>query len=96
MKTNEEIAAEIRALIVVKPKVPWHGMAGNNWKMIEAQVFVLANRLDEDGVWDRYDKEGWTDETRCEAMDALWWMIEESPDKPSDSWQELADAVASW
>jgi hypothetical protein len=58
MRTDKEIKAEIEKLKAIKPKVRRYTVFGDNhWAAIDAQIEVLANRIDQDGADDICDEQ---------------------------------------
>lgn len=98
-KTDDAIAAELKALRGLKNKVRRTNEFGDdNRAAIDAQCSVLAERMDMDEVY-----EAWGDASAEEfdqfvldaAINARDWMIGElaaDEGKPSDGWAELVPA----
>jgi len=85
-----QVQAEIAALEAVKAKVPqYNGFGEDNHTAIDAQVWVLTERADNDQIYDAYGED--VEEFRPlldAALDALHWMEGDEP-PPSVGWQEL-------
>ena len=72
MKAKEEIKAEIEKLKQLKNELPEYSKFGTpNWKVIDAQIFVLTNPgvITQDDIWDRYEHLG--DEAMSEILAAI-------------------------
>ena len=100
-KSEAEIKAEIGRLKDVKPGVPEHSMFGDsNHDKIEATIAVLKEDLDNDQIFDRFEKldeEGVAEENQVEldaALDAMYWRDGGGGDgePPSKGWEDLAEA----
>jgi len=90
-RTDEVIAAEIKNLEEVKPRVPSHTAFGDsNHKTIDAQIVALKERMDEDSVYRLWPDENEMD-LASNVIDAIAWMNEDEDEPPSAGWVELAD-----
>lgn len=77
MKTQEQIDEQIRLLKEARPKVVPYSMFGNdNLAMLDAQVRVLEKDMDEDDIWDRWDRDEEDMDIRSNAEEALNWRDE--------------------
>ncbi len=95
-KTDKQVVAEIAALRKIKPKVRIRSMFGDNHHhAIEAQIYVLENKLPEAKVISRYEPDESIEEGEQErnvfeaAMDAVAWRDGEREDGLVDEWKEL-------
>jgi len=79
MKTKKEIQTEIKALKAVRPKVrPYSAFGDNNLEQLDAQVDVLENNLDNNEIYNKYDRSQYSEETVSAALDARQWIDGES------------------
>lgn len=82
MKTQEQIKKEIEALKTVRPNVRPKSIFGDdNLGSVDAQIMVLEGGLDNDDVYDKYDRVGSSEyiiEAACAAVD--WMNDDENPD----------------
>lgn len=91
--TKEQIAAEIAALLEIKPRVVRTSAFGDNHHdAIDRQISVLKSGLSEDEVHEDADAERWADNVRDEAVGAAQWLHGEFLDYPRlvDAWKGLA------
>ena len=91
MRPDTEIAAEIKRLEELKPKVRrLTGFGDDNHKAIEAQILTLRKRFMEKQVWDKYEDEEYS-QLLDSALQACRWMREEAEvEAPSKDWESLA------
>ena len=82
MKTKEQITKEIEALKTVQPNVRPTSMFGDdNLGAIGAQIIVLEKNMDEDDIYDRYDRTSSSEYILDAAIAARQWINdEEDPD----------------
>lgn len=90
-KTEEEIDAEVAALVTLKPTVRKHTAFGDdNHAAIDAQIAVLRERMGSDEVYDAYEDD--SDEAGRHALDAALgaydWMTGAlaSDEAPAAGW----------
>lgn len=93
-KTDEEIKAEIAALITMKPGVRSHSLFGDdNHAAIDAQVRVLAEQMSEDAVYVVYGDEdsGDFDQHILDSAHHAYLWMSGQPDyeAPSADWVSL-------
>ena len=96
-KTEDQINAEITALVTLKPKVRQHTTFGDdNHAAIEAQLAVLRERMSSDDVYSTYgdeDADEFDQHTFDAALSAHDWMTGElaaAEESPSASWTGAA------
>jgi len=88
MRTNEAITNEIETLKKMKPTVRRESAFGDNHhNSIDAQVRVLENRWTSEETEDRYESA--PDNVRDSALQAAYWLHEDSDDLPSADWESL-------
>ena len=82
MKTKEQITKEIKALKTVRPNVHPTSMFGDdNLGSVDAQIAVLENDMDNDDIYDRYDRTSSSEYILESALAARQWIDdEEDPD----------------
>lgn len=94
-KTAAEIAAEIKALTAIRPKVRRYSLFGeDNHARIDAEIAVLREDLDDDAIYDRFQDEANPDENPPEldaALHARQWMDGHEKDGLADGWRPLTD-----
>ena len=79
MKTQKEIDEQIKRLKDVRPKVvPFSAFGTDNLECLDAMVRVLEQNMDEDAIWDRWDREEEDMDIRSNADEALRWLEGES------------------
>lgn len=90
MRTLDEIKAEIDKLTSLKARVPRRTLFGDdNHEAIDAQIKVLDERMDEDGVWAEWPEEDSADmRLRENALEAVKWLEGEN--------DQLADDPEGW
>lgn len=93
-RTQEEIAAQIAGLEEIKPSVRRYTAFGDsNWSVIEAQIKVLEGLMDEDEIYEYWNRGEEDMRQRDGAMEAYSWLIGEPleyADNPED------DLIAEW
>lgn len=73
-KTDKQIAAEIKALEKIKPRVlRYSGFGDDHHAAIDAIVVVLKERLTEDDLYTRQED---CQNTECTGDDGIDWAIE--------------------
>lgn len=78
MKTQKQITKEIKALKAIRPKVRPRSMFGDdNLAALDAQIEVLERGLDDDDIYDRYDRTGSSEYTLDAALQARQWIDDE-------------------
>lgn len=88
--TPIQIAAEIRTLTEMKPKVRKFTMFGdNNHDAIDAQIEALEDDFDESAIYDKEDSGDWTERQRVAAQEAIDWREGDTKDIPSKEWEPL-------
>jgi hypothetical protein len=92
-KTEEQIIAEIAALVALKPKVRKRTAFGDdNHAAIDAQLAVLRERMSSDEVYDAYgdeDADEFDQHTFDAALSACDWMtgmLASDEESPAASW----------
>lgn len=92
-KTQEQIDAEVAALVAVKPKVrETNAFGDDNHAAIDAQLAVLRERMSHDDVYDAYgdeDSEEFDQHTLDAALSAHDWMVgtlAADEGSPSEGW----------
>lgn len=92
-KTEDQINAEISALVALKPKVRERTAFGDdNHAAIDAQLAVLRERMSSDEVYDAYgdeDADEFDQHTFDAALSACDWMtgmLASDEDSPAASW----------
>ena len=82
MKTKGQITKEIEALKTVRPNARPTSMFGDdNLGSVDAQIAVLLHGLDNDDIYDRYDRASSSEYILESALAARSWMNdEEDPD----------------
>jgi hypothetical protein len=92
-KTEEQINAEIAALMKIKPNVRERTIFGDdNHAAIDAQVAVLRDRMSSDKVYNDYgdeDSDDFDQYTLDAALSAHDWMtgaLASDEDAPAASW----------
>lgn len=92
-KTEEQISAEIAALVALKPKVRQRTAFGDdNHAAIDAQLAVLRERMSSDDVYSAYGDEGMdefdqhTFDAALSACDWMTGMLASGEDSPAASW----------
>ena len=86
--TDEKIAAEIRKLREMKPRVRKYSVFGDNHHAaIDAQIDVLENRTTCDEIWD--DCGDAAENVRDSMIEAANWLEDDSELLPSAGWVEL-------
>ena len=92
-KTEEQINAEVEALVAVKPKVrELTAFGDDNHAAIDAQLAVLRERMDHDDVYDAYgdeDSDDFDQHTLDAALSAHDWMVgtlAAGEGSPSEGW----------
>jgi len=92
-KTEDQINAEIAALVALKPKVRERTAFGDdNHAAIDAQLAVLRERMSSDEVYDAYgdeDSDEFDQHTFDAALSAHDWMsgtLASDEDAPAASW----------
>ena len=82
MKTKEQTKKEIEALKAVRPKVrPTSIFGDDNLGSVDAQIDVLENDMDDDDIYDVYDRTSSSEYILEAALAARQWMDdEEDPD----------------
>lgn len=86
-KTEKEIAAEVKALREMKPRVrKFTAFGDNNHDAIDVQIHVLEHEMDEDEVYGH----GWSTDQESNAMDAVAWRNGDAEESLVDSWKSLA------
>lgn len=97
MKTQEQVTAEIAALVAIKPRVPKHTALGDdNHAGIDAQVEVLTEGMDSNQVHQKFLYELDEPHTFFEALYACDWLHGdltdgEEKEAPSVGWQSLTE-----
>lgn len=88
MKSQKEIDEQITRLKEIKPKVrPYSAFGTDNLAQLDAQVTVLEKNLDNDEIYDRYDRAGLDEETLMGALEARNWLNGESEyDDLAEDW----------
>jgi len=80
-KTQEQIDEQIAKLKEARPKITPTSMFGtDNLAMLDAQVRVLGKDMDEDDIWDHWDRDEEDMDVRSNAEEALRWREGESED----------------
>ncbi|KKM91714.1 hypothetical protein LCGC14_1225870 [marine sediment metagenome] len=75
MKTQEQIDEQIRLLKEARDKIVPTSMFGtDNIELLDAQVRVLEKDMDEDDIYDRWDRDEEDMDVRSSAGEALKWM----------------------
>ena len=89
MKTEKQIQKEIEALKAIQSNVRPTSMFGDdNLSSVGAQIVVLEEAMDEDDVYDRYDRTSSSEYILDAAMTAVDWMNdEEDPDCEGLAWE---------
>lgn len=78
MKTQEQIDEQVRLLKEVRPKIVPASMFGDdNLAQLDAAVRVLEKNMDDDDIWERWDREEDLS-IRSSATNALNWLAGES------------------
>lgn len=73
-KTDKQIAAEIKALEKIKPRVlRYSGFGDDHHAAIDAQIVVLKERLTEDDLYTRQED---CEATECAGDDNINWSYE--------------------
>ncbi len=92
-KTEDQINAEISALVALKPKVrECNAFGDDNHEAIDAQLAVLRERMSSDDVYDAYgdeDADDFVQHTFDAALNACDWMmgmLASDEDSPAASW----------
>ena len=92
-KTEEQIIAEIAALVALKPKVRKRTAFGDDYRAaIDAQLAVLRERMSSDEVYDAYgdeDADEFDQHTFDAALSACDWMtgmLASDEESPAASW----------
>jgi hypothetical protein len=82
MKTKEQITKEIEALKTVRPNVrPTSIFGDDNLGSVDAQIDVLKNNMDNDDIFDKYDRTSSSEYILESALAARGWIDdEEDPD----------------
>ena len=81
MKTKEQIQKEIEALKAVQPNVRPCSMFGDdNLGSVDAQIEVLLHDLDDDDIYDRYDRTSSSEYILDAALQARQWIDDEEDD----------------
>jgi len=93
-KTDEEIKAEIAALMAMKPGVRSHSIFGDdNHAAIDAQLRVLTEQMSEDAIYAAYADEdaGDFDQYILDSADHAYFWMSGQPDyeAPSADWMSL-------
>lgn len=74
MKTQEEINEQIKLLKEARDKIVPQSMFGtDNLELLDAQVRVLEKDMDEDDIWDRWDRDEEDMDIRSSAEMAIEW-----------------------
>ena len=81
MKTKEQVTKEIEALKTVRPNVRPRSIFGDdNLGSVDAQIEVLLHGLDDDDIYDRYDRTSSPEYILDAALAARGWMDDEEDD----------------
>ncbi len=81
MKTKEQITKEIEALKTVRPKVRPMSMFGDdNLGGVDVQVEVLVTGMDDEYIYDRYDRTSFSEYILDAALQARRWIDDEEDD----------------
>lgn len=82
MKIEEQIKKEIEALKTVRPNVRPRSMFGDdNLGSVDAQIEVLVTGMDDDDIYDRYDRTSSSEYILESALAAREWIDDkEDPD----------------
>lgn len=87
MRSQQEIDAEIAKLEDYKGRVR-HGMFDNR-AAIDSQMCVLREKLNTDGIYNRWPDDDRDCEIRFNASDAMDWMNGDKDEAPSVEWEPL-------
>lgn len=86
-KTQKEIDVEIKALKAVRPNVRPRSMFGDdNLGGVDAQIQVLEEDLDDDDIYDEFDRTSSSEYILEAAIGAREWI----DDKEDSDWEGLA------
>ena len=81
MKTKEQITKEIEALKTVRPNVRSTSIFGDdNLGGVDAQIDVLEDDMDDDDIYDRYDRTSSSEYILEAAVAAREWINDEEDD----------------
>jgi len=87
MKTKEQITKEIEALKAVRPNVRPRSMFGDdNLGSIDAEIDVLENDMDNDDIYDKYDRTQYSEYILSSALYARQWINDEEDDDLAEGW----------
>lgn len=90
--TPDQIENELNKLREYQPKVKQFTAFGdNNREAVLAQIRVLEERMDEDGVYETLETEGYSDYAIDSAIEAVQWLNGTSCEdtSPAESWKTL-------
>ncbi len=77
MKTQEQINEQIKLLKEARDKIVPTSMFGmDNLELLDAQVRVLEKYMDEDDIWDHWDRDEEDFDIRSNAEEAVNWRDE--------------------
>jgi len=86
-KTSKQIKALVKKLKALRPKIrPYSMFGGDNIAQLDAMVDVLENELDNDEIFDKYDRDEFAEETLEAALEAKQWMDGDSDEDLADGW----------
>lgn len=78
MKTKEQIKKEIEALKTVRPNVRPRSMFGDdNLAALDAQIAVLLDNMNDDDIYDVYDRTSSSEYILESAIAARQWVNDE-------------------
>ncbi len=78
MKNQEQIDEQIRLLKEARDKIVSTSVFGtDNIELLNAQVRVLEKDMDEDDIWDRWDRDEEDMDVRSSADEAVAWREDE-------------------
>lgn len=91
-RTDAEVLAAINRLEAITRKRSFRKVThfgDDNVSAIEAQIEVLQERLTEDDVMDREDREDFTEHQASSARDAANWLAGDDDSDPIKGWVGL-------
>ena len=89
MRSSEEINKEVDALEALLPKVKPKSVFGDdNLAAIRAQIRVLREGMNEDGIYGEWDDDRYILENAVFASD---WATEDEDQSPSKEWSALVE-----